>query len=96
MLPRSVSSSKGRERLSHSRIECYNSLHTVNTPEPKKNNNRRNKNKSKNKKPQQTKTVRMVTAVHRDHDHQLKSPHLIKKDDLGVPTIECSINRNSF
>jgi hypothetical protein len=41
-------------------------------------------------------TVRMVTAVHREHDHQLKSPHLIKKDDLGVPTIECMINRSSF
>jgi hypothetical protein len=40
--------------------------------------------------------VRMVTAVHREHDHQLKSPHLMKKDDLGVPTIECTINRNSF
>jgi hypothetical protein len=38
----------------------------------------------------------MVTAVHREHDHQLKSPHLIKKDDLGVPTIECMINRSSF
>jgi hypothetical protein len=38
----------------------------------------------------------MVTAGHRDHDHQLKSPHLIKKDDPGVPTIECSINRNSL
>jgi hypothetical protein len=61
----------------------------------KKRNNRRNKNKSKNKKPQQTEKVRMVTVVHRDHDHQLKSPHLIKKDDLGVPTIECSINHNS-
>jgi hypothetical protein len=64
--------------------------------EPKKKNNWKNKNKSKNKKPQQTKTVRMVTAVHRDHDHQLKSPHLIKKGDPSVPTIECSINRNSF
>jgi hypothetical protein len=64
--------------------------------ELKKKNNRRNKNKSKSKKPQQTETVRMVTTIHRDHNHQLKSPHLIKKDDPGVPTIECSINRNSF
>jgi hypothetical protein len=60
---------------------------------PKKKNNRRNKNK--NKKPQME-TVRMVTAVHREHDHQLKSPHLIKKDDPGVPTIKCTINRSSF
>jgi hypothetical protein len=66
--------------------------HRQHAYEPKKKNNRRNKNK----KPQQTEIVRMVTAVHRDHDHQFKSPHLIKKDDPGVPTIECSINRNSF
>jgi hypothetical protein len=38
----------------------------------------------------------MVTAVHREHDHQLTSLHLIKKDDLGVPTIECTINQSSF
>jgi len=24
-----------------------------------------------------------------EYDHLLKSPHLIKKDDLGVPTILC-------
>jgi len=38
----------------------------------------------------------MVTAVHREYDHLLKSLHLIKKDDLGVPTILCSINRYYF
>jgi hypothetical protein len=69
--------------------------HPQHTYESKKKNNRRNKNKNKNKKPQ-TETVRMVTAVHREHDHLLKSPHLIKKDDLGVPTTECTINRSSF
>jgi hypothetical protein len=41
-------------------------------------------------------SVRMINAVHREHNHQLKSPYLIKKDDLGVPTIECTINRSSF
>jgi hypothetical protein len=41
-------------------------------------------------------SVRMINAVHREHDHQLKSPYLIKKDDPGVPTIECTINRSSF
>jgi hypothetical protein len=41
-------------------------------------------------------SVRMINAVHREHDRQLKSPYLIKKDDLGVPTIECTINRSSF
>jgi hypothetical protein len=54
------------------------------------------KNKTKTKKTKKTEIVRMVTAVHMEHDHLLKSPHLIKKDDLGVPTIHCSINRNSF
>jgi hypothetical protein len=63
------------------------------TYKPKKKNNRRNK--SKNKKPQK-KIVRIVTIVHREHDHQLKSPHLIKKDDPNVLTIECTINRNFF
>jgi hypothetical protein len=71
--------------------------HLQHAYEPKKKKkNRRNKNKNKNKKPQQTETVRMVTTVHREHDHQLKSLHLIKKDDPGVPTIECMINRSSF
>jgi hypothetical protein len=57
--------------------------------EPKKKNNQKNKNK----KPQQMESVRMINAVHREHDHQLKSPYLIKKDDPDVPTIECTINR---
>jgi hypothetical protein len=62
--------------------------------EPKKKNNRRNKNK--NKKPQQMKSARVITAIHREHYHQLKSLYLLKRDDLGVPTIECTINRSSF
>jgi hypothetical protein len=41
-------------------------------------------------------SARVITAVHREHDHQLKSPYLLKRDDLGVPTIECTINRSSF
>jgi hypothetical protein len=64
--------------------------------EPKKKNNQRNKNKNKNRKPQQMESVRMITAIHREHDHQLKSPYLLKRDNLGVPTIECTINRSSF
>jgi hypothetical protein len=65
--------------------------HPQNPYEPKKNNW-----KNKNKKPQQMELVRMINAVHREHDHQLKSPYLIKKDDPGVPTIECTINKSSF
>jgi hypothetical protein len=62
--------------------------------EPKKKNNQKNKNK--NKKPQQMESARVITAVHREHDYQLKSPYLLKRDDPGVPTIECTINRSSF
>jgi hypothetical protein len=39
--------------------------HPQHAYDPKKKNNRRNKNK----KPQQTKTMRMVTTIHREHDH---------------------------
>jgi hypothetical protein len=41
-------------------------------------------------------SVRVITVVHREHDRQLKSPYLLKRDNLGVPTIECTINRSSF
>jgi len=51
------------------------------------------KNKNKNKAKQTpTKAVKMVNTVHTEHDHLLASPHLIKKEDLGVPTIDCMIN----
>ena len=52
-------------------------------------------NKGK-QKAQETKTAQMVTTIHMVYDHLLKSPHLPKKDDLGVPTILCSINRCYF
>jgi len=60
--------------------------------EPRKRTNRRNKNK----KQVWTESAKMVTAIHRGQDRRLKSPFLIKKDDPGVPSIECSINRYSF
>jgi hypothetical protein len=41
-------------------------------------------------------SARVITTVHREHDHQLKSPYLLKRDDPSVPTIECTINRSSF
>jgi len=53
------------------------------------------KNKGK-KKAQKMETARMVTTVHREYDHLLKSPHLIKKDNPGVSTILCSIDRCYF
>jgi hypothetical protein len=41
-------------------------------------------------------SARVITAGYREHDHQLKSPYLLKRGNLGVPTIECTINRISF
>ena len=38
----------------------------------------------------------MVTAAQGGQDRQLKSPFSIKKDDPGVPSIECTIIRYSF
>ena len=38
----------------------------------------------------------MVTALHGGQDHRLKSPFLTKKDDLGMPSIYCSINGYNF
>jgi hypothetical protein len=64
--------------------------------EPKNKNNPKNKNRNRNKKQQQMELVGMINAVHREHDHQLKSPYLIKKDDPDVPTIECTLNRSYF
>jgi len=60
--------------------------------EPRKRTNRRNNNK----KQVWTESAMMVTAVHGGQDHRLMSPFLIKKDNPGVPSIECSINGYSF
>ena len=61
--------------------------------------NTQNKAKTKNKgkqKAQKTEIAHLVTVICMEYDHLLKSPHLIKKDDPGVPTILCSINRCYF
>jgi len=34
----------------------------------------------------------MVTVVQGGQDHLFKSPFLTKKDDPGMPSIQCSIN----
>jgi len=59
--------------------------------EPRKRTNRRNRNKQV-----WTESAKMLTAVHEGQDHQLKSPFLTKKDDLGMPSIYCSINGYNF
>ena len=43
-----------------------------------------------------TESAKMVTAVQGGQDHRLKSPFLTKKDDLGMPSIQCSINGYNF
>jgi len=59
--------------------------------ELRKRTNRRNRNKQV-----WTESAKMVTAVQGDQDRRLKSPLLTKKDDLGMPSIYCSINGYNF
>jgi hypothetical protein len=60
-------------------------------PKKKKNNRRRNKAKQQREDP-----VWMVNTVETEYDHLLLSPYLTKKDDLGVPTIDCKIEESTF
>jgi hypothetical protein len=55
------------------------STHPQHPYEPKKKNNRRNKNK----KPQYMESARVITVVHREHDHQLKS-HTCSRETTQV------------
>ena len=59
----------------------------------KKNNKQRRKNKAR--QPQEE-TVNMINTLRSEYDHLLASPFLAKKDDLGVPTIECAIGQRIF
>jgi hypothetical protein len=43
-----------------------------------------------------TESAKMVTAVQGGQDHLFKSPFLTKKDDPGMPSIQCSINGYNF
>jgi hypothetical protein len=54
----------------------------------KKNNRRRWKNKTS--QPQEE-NVNMINTLQFEYDHLFASPFLVKKDDPGVPTIECTI-----
>jgi hypothetical protein len=38
----------------------------------------------------------MINTIRTEHDHLLTPPFLVKKDDPGVPTIECTINQKIF
>ena len=59
----------------------------------RKNNRRRRKNKVRQ---QQEESVNMINRLRLEYDHLLASPFLAKKDDPGVPTIECTIGQRIF
>ena len=58
----------------------------------KKKNNRRRR-KTKVRQPQEE-LVNMINTLRLEYDHLLASPFLAKKDDPGVPMIECTIGQN--
>jgi hypothetical protein len=64
------------------------------TPAPKKKNNRNRRWNKLSQVPEET--IKMTNAVNAESDHLLAPPFLVKKDDLGVPTIECTINQKIF
>ena len=59
----------------------------------KKNHRRRRKNKVR--QPQEE-SVNMINTLRSEYDHLLASPFLAKKDDPGIPTIECTIGQRIF
>ena len=54
----------------------------------KKNNRRKRKNKAR--QPQEE-SVNIINRLRSEYDHLLASPFLAKKNDPGVPIIECTI-----
>jgi len=56
----------------------------------KKINNRRRKNKVRQS---QEESVKMINTLRSEYDHLLSSPFLTMKEDLGAPTIECTIGQ---
>jgi hypothetical protein len=65
---------------------------SVLTKKKKKNRNWR-KNKASHA---QEETVKMINTIRSEYDHLLTPPFLVKKDDPGVPTIECIVNQRIF
>ena len=59
----------------------------------KKNNKRRRKNKAR--QPQEE-SVNMINTLQLEYDHLFASLFLAKKDDQGVPMIECTIGQRIF
>jgi hypothetical protein len=59
----------------------------------KKKKNRRKKNKT-SQSPKET--INIINTIQSEYDHLLAPPFLDKKDDPGVPTIECTIGQKIF
>jgi hypothetical protein len=59
----------------------------------RKKKNRRRKNKTSQSLEE---TVNMINVIWSEYDHLLAPPFLEKKDDPGVPTIECIIGQKIF
>jgi hypothetical protein len=60
----------------------------------KKKNNRNQRRNKLSQVPEET--INMINVVNAESDHLLALPFLVKKDDPGVPTIECTINQKIF
>jgi hypothetical protein len=54
----------------------------------KKKNKRRRKNKISQSREE---IVNIINTIQSEYDHLLTPPFLEKKDDPGIPTIECTI-----
>jgi hypothetical protein len=54
----------------------------------KKKKNRRRKNKT-SQSPEET--INIINTIRSEYDHLFAPPFLTKKDDPGIPTIECTI-----
>jgi hypothetical protein len=57
----------------------------------KKNKNNINWRKNKASHAEEE-TIKMINIIRYEYDHLLTPPFLVKKDDPGVPIIECTIN----
>jgi hypothetical protein len=57
----------------------------------KKRNRRRNKTKQS-----PIESMKMINTIYMEYDHLLISLFLLKQDDPGIPTIECTINQRVF
>jgi hypothetical protein len=54
----------------------------------KKRNNRRRKNRARQPREE---SIKMINTLRSEYDHLLASPFLTKKEDPGIPMIECTI-----